>query len=457
MAPGIFVSLSRLFIYLFAAVIVGYTLLALVVFRVVITPALQTIELAEAEDRVARVEQAIDAELARLEQQSLAWVVRHGVRPIPETTGERTGGSGNTMDLQLLGHLDAASASEIAGIRLDPPGSGFTRFNILSDEMASGRAVTQLVGDPRGAASGVVSTEWGLMLVAAIAPRSSEPRTHEDRMIFGRTLAGATLSRLREVANIEFSVFPAADLGPSAQVESVGLDDREPGDVHIRDYGGRMSAVKLQPDATGRPGWAIAVPHLREVSALGRTAISAAVILIAGVGIIVVACVWSLLQTRFAGPLAQLTEHVARLRRSGDLSLQFAPLPTAEVGLLGAALNELARNLERARERLQDAAYVEGSAENSRQSIEQLQTALRDIAGTVAQPIAEMDGESSARFLSEVEALAADENFAQGREKRLVDYLHLCAEKLDAEHAQLLENMRTIAEHASATAEARSG
>ena len=397
----------------------------------------QKLEQKNATDNVSRVQDALDQQIAGLDQtisnwsswdDTYAWIEDHNSAYVESNLGDSVFGQ---LGANLLVFIDQSGKVVWAkSANLDTGAVGATLPGGLSSFIASGsRLVTH--ADLTAAVSGILNLPSGPMMVdsRAILTSDGDGPSH-GTMIIGRFLDSAEVATLGGLTHLSVSVAQlaagAVAAGAPADVKAISsrLANAVPVAVPLNSQ--RIEGYEMISDLDGKPAIVLRVDMTRDVYAEGQQTLGTLLLLLPLLGLAIVVVLFLMVDrliVRGLGRLGQVADNVAK----GDVTVIVPDTGRDdEIGEVARAFERTVAYLHQAAEaadRVSDGDLtkdVEVSSDRDALSIalERMVASLRALVGKVSEAANQVNGVArgvalSATELSQMTAQVA-ENVASG-------------------------------------------
>ena len=221
------------------------------------------------------------------------------------------------------------------------------------------------VDDDRPAASGMINTRRGLLLVAARAIyRTDGSGPAQGFAVFGRFLdddlaASIAKQTLVRGAVEAFDPSSAGDLDPGLHREILESNH----DTVLWPVRGVLQAYTLVRDVLGEPGILIRSDTPSVISANGNYALWTSIAAMGGAGLATLALQFGFVHLVVVRPLQRLIGHARSVGASGDLTSRIGRFTGDEIGDLGAEFDTMVGRLADSRGELVAQSRATGQAE----------------------------------------------------------------------------------------------
>ena len=175
-------------------------------------------------------------------------------------------------------------------------------------------------------------------------------------LIVGKFLDGVHLRSLANRASVDLAIYDR-NLPASAELFRVVEARSNDGDNSIiwpydDDH---IVARNIQNDILGNPSFLIEVKTPRRITDIGRNTINTASILLLVISALFLLAAWILMRHLIVVPVSKLTQHMLKIRNTGDLNQPFGSDRQDEIGLLANEFDQLATALGNAQSELETA------------------------------------------------------------------------------------------------------
>lgn len=222
---------------------------------------------------------------------------------------------------------------------------------------------------------GILTTPWGIMLVAARPITTSNLKgIPRGTLVMGKFLSENLIETLRDQTCVNFRLRPIEEPRAVAQAmaggEPVSFQER---DVKI------LSVSSVIPDVFGTPVLLLQADIPRAITAMGRTTQNCGLISIVVVGAVLSLAMLISLQRIIIGPIGELTDRIIRIARSNNLSLRVPLQYTGEIDTLAREFNAMLQQLSHSRQKLLEQSYYAGLAEMASGTLRDIRDALNPL------------------------------------------------------------------------------
>lgn len=356
------VSLRNKIALILVAVVVGYLLLSYTILRAVVYPIFTELDEQTASTNLARVDRAIQTQLEHLRATIRDWAPWNDTynfalgRNEDYVADNLDAASLLNLEINLALFFDSQGNLFWEEVAYPKGGDSLALNDVLIEPIAPGNRLIQK-GSARDALTGLLSTHLGTMLVAShpiLTTTFEGPPA--GTMLMGRFFDAETIDSMRANTGVDFSVLlpGRGAMSPDAKEALARLAAGADG-VLIDDRKGSLRNYKLLDDLYGAPALLIEVRTPTHVTAAGINTLHAAIAFLLLAAMIVMVVMWLLLHLLITTPVSALTYHIARIRKSGDLSQKVDFDRADEIGVLGDQFDALTDELASARREMAEA------------------------------------------------------------------------------------------------------
>jgi sensor domain CHASE-containing protein len=477
-APSAGMSLRIKIALIITLVVALYTAVDYATQRVLIRPSFGALEEREARKDLARVQQALLAEIDTLDARCTDWAawnetydfVRHSRAPADEgdareieryvaaNLGPMTFASGHINLLYIVDRdgkvlwgkiRDLESDRELALKELSY--QQLAPSNPMLCRLESGQDDERDV--PAGI-RGLKVTELGPMFIAARPILTSERGLPwVGTLIMGRLLSDTLVRRIADRTEVAFSVWPLEGGALPAADRAVLDDVTSAPDFVIAPRDDRTLAVYATlGDMRRIPALLVRADIPRDISAKGATATKYALISNLAAGLLLVLVLLGVLRRMVLAPISRLTRHALAIGRTDDMSAKTRIERNDEIGTLSREFDRMMEKLEHSRAQFGQAARTAGMSEIATGILHNVGNVLNSVnvsAGVVAQQVQSSKLAKLERLVEMVEAQGAGLGefiASHPKGKHIAPYLGEVARLMRAEHDTIDSELRTLSE-----------
>jgi sensor domain CHASE-containing protein len=412
----------------------------------VIAPAFENLELEAARSDLVRAEQAIQTDINNLEAITADWAPWDDIYGY--VSGRNPGFRKSNLDRPTLANLNLDMMAVYAGDRrfvwgqllLAGEEHELAELGILNPGKPSFAA---LAGHSNADARtvGIIATEFGPMII------SSRPILMSDNsgpvagaLVMAQFLDSARLAQLRERTEVSVGWVPFDKIQQQPDFELAMFDD-EQRFVEVSEK--FISSQAILNDIFGAPVLVLRTATLRNISALGSQTLQAATVFLLAAGLILTGVMWYQLRSTILKPIERLAEHLAKIRRSGDLSQQLEIRGEDEVGSLAAQFNRLTSDVHEARQALLLQSFKAGKADTAAEVLHNIRNAMTPLLNGVER-IAKAFRVADDLRVTDATAQLRATDCSPARADKLLQYIDASFEHIRGSNAEATDDMRIV-------------
>jgi len=313
-----------------------------------VTPAFLSLENETAKTNIARVEAALDNDIAQLSLTNGDWAVWN------ETHQFISGLDDSYLDANL--NVATFEQLDIDLVMFRDLNAhlhwGMFLTEVSTDDLLleqldiSPAAANELVShlDNEAVVAGLIETRIGPLMV------SSRPIVKNEfagpiagTLILGQLLDSKHVKSLQDRTEVDLGFLPIDDPEIVRLKQSNGATDADYF-KRIESEIARFDYVQIS-DITGDPITYLRVRMPRDAMALGARTLDGSLMSLAVLFCFIAVVIWTLLRLIVVQPLLSLTRHVTEIRQSGDMSKTFEVERNDEIGELAAAFSSIQKSL----------------------------------------------------------------------------------------------------------------
>lgn len=364
-------SLRAKIITILSIVMMIYVSADFTIQRTTVMSGFRTIEETDAEDDASRIVEAIQKEVADLDQICLNWsawdemyeyVEKQPARFVKSNLGARTL-KNNEIDFICI----CANDGTVIFIDSRDPDTG---ASIALRDFPKGRLLPShpclaLVKN-RGMVRGLYATEHKPMLLCARPIITSEGTgSPAGSLITGRFLSNHLDEILTKQTRVDFDFWSMDPRNPLPAEEEAIRDELTSSArpiVRVHDDS-LLYGYSVMNDYRGRPEFLVRANIRRVISEAGAGSVRYALISTLAAGFIMLFVLMGLLQKTVLTPLSILTNHAVRIGKTEDFRAKLQSSRSDEIGILSREFDLMMGKLESARAALVETARTAGKSE----------------------------------------------------------------------------------------------
>ncbi len=406
-------------------VTVVLVLLSWLILQRTVAPAFEEFELSAAHTNMVRVQRAIQEDLTQLSATVSDWAPWDDAYAFAQ--GRYPGFVKSNLDRPTLVNLglDLLVIYDLDRNRLwgelirdgdlsDPGVLGvFEPTNPLFERLVSHHALDSRI-------DGLLATALGPMLISSQPIiTSSKEGPIAGTMIMAQFLDGQRLQDLGSRTEVEVDWFPATEAASAEHLLRAGVVAAGPDSIRYVTRADAIDAYSVLNDLAGEPLMILRASTPTDTSALGGRAIKGALLSLSLAGLIVALVMWWLLRHMIARPLERLANHIAGIRRSGDLSVRLDDDRGDEIGALASEFDRMTQELHDARRQLLEQSFKAGKADTAAEVLHNIRNALTPLINGLDRVSRGFRNAGSLRVEQAINELGDPECPAERREKLL--------------------------------------
>jgi signal transduction histidine kinase len=185
----------------------------------------------------------------------------------------------------------------------------------------------------------------------------------------------------------------------------------------------------------------------RKISELGQQTLSGAMLLLAAATVIVSLVIWLLLRNMIVRPLEMISAHISSIQDSGDLSQRLNMSRSDEIGAVGRNFDEMAGELNDARQLLLEQSFKAGKADTAAEVMHNIRNAMTplingiDRLGVVFKVTDNLKVEQATQQI-------ADPECAPDRKGKLLQYVDSAFKHIEDSHAEGRDELHAVSKQA---------
>lgn len=359
-----------------------------------VMPAFYEFEKSEAEESLTRALIALDSRMDDLDiinrqysewNKTKAFVLGQHDQYIEEELYPH-GWDPSLVNMMLV--FDAHGVLLWGGIQIPGRGSSTLPGEELLQPLTPGHPILDLRG-PDDAVQGILLAKTAPFLVSShqiLDDQGEGPSV--GTLVVGRYLDKAVVLELQQRAGVELAVSSNTDSLPGGRFWPTSELPRPGQGTYVEYDDEKVSAHEIIYDLFGNPVVVVQVGLPRTVSAIGRNVARAALITQTGVLLIFLLFAWLAMRHWIVAPLSRLSDHMLRIRRTGDLERRIENNRTDEIGQLSREFNQLTGELGSTQHDLEQArdealALAKAKSEFLARMSHEIRTPMNGVLGMV--------------------------------------------------------------------------
>lgn len=427
-------------------VFAAFTVLSYVILEGVIAPAFDELDLEAARTNLIRAERAIQADLENLAAVNADWAPWDDIHDF--VGGKNPGFAKSNLNRPTLDNLKLdlmavyALDSELLWSQLLVEGEGRSILDLgIFGEKDRALPILTAHTRPESRTVGLVDTNLGPLLISSMPIlRSDYSGPVAGAMVMGQFLDAARIARLRERTEVELQWFPVDEFARSR-----GMDDTTSltGDIATTTSANLIVSFKVVTDIFADPLFVLEADTPRRIMAVGEQTINAGMIFLMATGIFVTVIIGFLLRSTIVQPIGQLSKHIKKIRRSGDLSRKFHFPHDDEIGALAAEFDSLTTEVDQARKALLFQSFKAGKADTAAEVLHNIRNVMTPMINgleRLTKAFKVMDG----LRLDQATAALTDPECPDEKKEKFVQYIEASFGHIESVHEDAAEDMKLV-------------
>lgn len=414
----------------------AFAMASYLVLSMVITPAFEELEVSAARSDLVRAQQAIRTDIRNLESNTADWAhwddiyeFVNGRNPGFARSNLQTGSLLN-LGLNLMAIYGSDGHLVWGRLVVDDTADEFESLSVFDPEAADFSISKQYSGSDDQTV-GIISTGRGPMIVSARPIlKTDESGPVAGALVMAQFLDDARLVSLRERTEVEMRWWPLT-AGAELPAGNIRVGKRN------------ISQQVILEDIFGAPALLLETRTARSISALGGRTVNAAMMFLLLAGLLLLVVMWLLLRRTILHPIDLLTRHMAKIRRSGDLSQQLEYRNRDEIGELAEQFNQLTAEVDGARKALLLQSFKAGKADTAAEVLHNIRNAMTPLINGVERIGKAFRVADDLRVRDATEQLRSDDCPPERGEK-LLEYIDACHERVLSSNAEAIDDMRIV-------------
>jgi two-component system NtrC family sensor kinase len=412
----------------------------------VVAPAFEDLELEAASSDLVRAEQAIQTDISNLEAITADWAPWDDIYDY--VLGRNPGFRKSNLDRPTLENLNLDMLAIYANGRrlvwgqllLNDEDLDLAELGILSP---GDKTFPDLAGHarPEDRTVGIVATEYGPMII------SSRPILMSDdagpvagAVVMAQFLDSARLALLRERTEVKLGWTPFTEFEQQPEFDMTLFDEQN---TYVAVSEKFISSETVLNDIFGAPALVLRTATSRNISSLGSQTLQAAMMFLLLAGLVLALVMWYLLRSTMLAPIERLARHMAKIRKSGDLSQQLEISSDDEIGSLATQFNRLTAEVHDARKALLFQSFKAGKADTAAEVLHNIRNAMTPLLNGVERIAKAFRVADGLRVKDATEQLCAPDCPPERAEK-LLEYIEASFEHIKNSNAEATDDMRIV-------------
>lgn len=420
------------------------------ILRAVIAPAFEELELEAAHTDLIRADQAIQTDIDNLVAVSLDWAPWDDIYEY--VSGRNPGFYRSNLVRPTLTNLglDMMAVYELGG------GLKWSQLLHEGEErpladlelLESGSPAVHLLNAHANADSatvGIVDTALGPMIVSSQPIlRSDDSGPVAGALVMAQFLDEPRMQRLRERTEVDMTLMLVDDYVVEGELE---ITEVPLGELPVRISDEAVTNCVVLADILGNPYLLVSSKTPREITSLGQQTVSAALLFLAAAGVLLVIILWWFMKDTVIGPIETLTDHMNKIRKSGDLSDNLNLDSDDEIGLLAEQYDKLNTEVHETRAALLQQSFKAGKADTAAEVLHNIRNAMTPMINGIERVSKAFKVGDGLHVHEAVEQLSDPECEAE-KAGKYVQYLGASFERLETVHSEAREDLNIVASQA---------
>jgi sensor domain CHASE-containing protein len=420
------------------------------ILRSVITPAFEELELSAAHSDLIRAEQAIQADIENLVAISLDWAPWDDMYEY--VAGRNPGFQKSNLDRSTLRNLglDMLAIYDFGGrlkwgqLQVEGEKRLLDELGLLGEGDPAAHLLTTHA-TPDNATVGIVDTGLGPMII------TSQPILRNDSsgpvagaLIMAQLLNEPRLNRLRERTEVDMSWMLVENYVVEGERE---LADIPVGELPVRLSEGVVTNCVVLADIVGKPYLLVSAKTPRDISALGRQTVNAALMFLVTAGVLAMVMLWYFMKGTIIGPVEALTGHMDKIRKSGDLSDNLDLNSDDEIGLLADQYDKLNSEVHETRAALLQQSFKAGKADTAAEVLHNIRNAMTPMINGLERLGKAFKVTDSLHVKEAVEQLSGPD-VDPDKASKFLQYLDASFDRVATVHTDAADDLRVVVSQA---------
>ena len=420
------------------------------ILRAVITPAFEELELDAAHADLIRADQAIQTDIDNLVAVTLDWGPWDDIYEY--VAGRNPGFQKSNLDRSTLLNLglDMIAIYELGG-RLkwgqflnEGEEQPLTNLALLEADSPAAHMLTEHA-TVDGGTVGIVDTALGPMII------SSQPILRNDgsgpvagALVMAQFLDEQRLARLQERTEVDMTWMLVENYVVEGQRE---LSDIRVGELPVRLSDDIVTNCIVLANILGNPYLLVSAKTPRTITLLGQQTVRAGVLFLATAGLSLMAVLWWFMKGTIIRPIEQLTGHMDKIRKSGDLSDKLNLESDDEIGLLADQYDKLNTEVHETRAALLHQSFKAGKADTAAEVLHNIRNAMTPMINGLERLGKVFKVSDGLRVKEAVEQLSNPDVDTE-KARKFVQYLDAAFDRIGAVHAEASDDLKVVASQA---------
>jgi two-component system NtrC family sensor kinase len=354
--------------------------LSFFVLRGVVAPAFDELEISAADTDLIRAEQALLNDIANLDITTGDWALWDDMYNYVLGQNPNFYNSNlviatlDKIDLDMLAIYKSGPTLDWSQLLVNGQEQSIDDLSILTPGTPEFEKLTSNANGIEGMA-GIISTALGPMILSSRPIlRSDDSGPVAGTLIMAQFLNPERLERLRERTEVHMSWLSvdefAASLGQELAASNIQTSVTHSTGTTV------ISSSKMLTDMFGSDVLILTTDTPRDISALGSKTVNLGLYYFGAASLALTLVISFLLRGTILGPLERLTQHLTKIRKSGDLKADIDMGRNDEIGALSDQFDKLTSEVHEARKALLDQSFKAGKADTAAEVLHNIRNAM---------------------------------------------------------------------------------
>jgi sensor domain CHASE-containing protein len=420
------------------------------ILRAVITPAFEELELRDAHTDLIRAEQAIQTDIENLVAVTLDWGPWDDIYEY--VSGRNPGFTKSNLNRPTLTNLnlDMMAVYERGGrlkwsqLLLNGEERPIGDLELLeADNPAAHLLVEHSTTD--SSTVGIVDTALGPMIISSQPIlRSDDSGPVAGALVMAQFLDEPRLARLKERTEVNMTWMLVENYVTEGERE---LSDIPIGELPVRMSEDFVTNCVVLADILGSPYLLVSSRTPRDITGLGGQTVSAALMFLAAAGVLLMTIVWWFVKGTIIQPIETLTDHMEKIRKSGDLSGNLNLESDDEIGLLADQYDKLNSEVHETRAALLQQSFKAGKADTAAEVLHNIRNAMTPMINGLDR-LGKAFNVSDGLHVKEAVEQLSDPNVDPEKAGKFVQYLDASFDRVVTVHGEASDDLKIVASQA---------
>jgi two-component system NtrC family sensor kinase len=425
--------------------------LSFFVFRGVVAPAFDKLEISAADIDLVRAEQALLNDIAILDITTGDWAVWDDMydyvldqNPSFYKSNLEIGTLDN-IDLDMMAIYTSGSTLDWSQLLVNGQEQGIDDLGVLTPGTPEFEKLMSKANGIEGMA-GIISTALGPMIL------SSRPILRSDNsgpvagtLIMAQFLNPERLERLRERTEVRMN-WQSVDEFDALLGKELAATDIQTSVTHSTSAMVKSSS-RLLADMFGSDVLVLSTDTPRDISALGSKTVNLGLYYFGAASLALTLVVWFLLRGTILRPLQKLTKHLNKIRKSGDLKADIGMGRNDEIGALSDQFDKLTSEVYEARKALLDQSFKAGKADTAAEVLHNIRNVMTPLINGIER-LTKSCAVGDTLRTAEVTKELADPNCPPDRAVKLLQYVDASFQRMAEVRASAADDLKLVSSQA---------